>query len=67
MSTADKAELDELAIEMIIDAGMAFSWVDNPSVKKFFAKLRPVYQLPTRKEVRVGEECTSVRMQVFQC
>jgi hypothetical protein len=51
MTRPEKAQLDEVFIEMVIDAGMAFSVVENSTVKASAAKLRPAYTMPTRRDV----------------
>ena len=51
ISKSDKQHLDELFIEMLINAAWSFCVVENPAVLLFFCALRPAYQLPSRYEV----------------
>lgn len=60
ITPADKAKLDDKFIEMVIDGGLSFRFVENPAVKDFFAMLRPAYKLPDRRDVSVW-----VRERVF--
>ena len=51
ISKADKQHLDELFIEMSINAAWSFCVVENPAVLLFFCALHPAYQQPSRYEV----------------
>lgn len=51
VTAEEKTDLDMLFIEMVIDAGLAFSFTENPAVQALFSKLRKAYKLPTRKDV----------------
>ena len=48
ISAATKRKMDMMVITMVIDAGLAYSIVENPSVQALFRLTCPAYKLPSR-------------------
>jgi len=52
----EKAELDALLVEAVIDGGLPFSLTENPAIQRLFNRLRPAYKLPSRHDVSVEHQ-----------